>query len=110
FAAAFLAVGDDHLAHGGDAFGVEEHVFGAAKADALGAKAARGAGIQRGFGVGADFHAAGLVGPAHDRGKIARHFRLHGGHGAQNDFTRAAVNGDDVTGFDHMAAHTHGVF
>jgi hypothetical protein len=39
------AAGQDHLAHGGDAVAVKEHVLGAAKADALGAEGARGAGI-----------------------------------------------------------------
>ena len=34
--------GDDHLAHGGDAVGLEEHVLGARQADALGAEAQRG--------------------------------------------------------------------
>ena len=40
-AAALGIVGQDHLAHGDDAVGVEEHVLGAAEADALGAEAAR---------------------------------------------------------------------
>ena len=34
-------VGEDHLAHGGDALLVEEHVLGAAEADALGAEGLR---------------------------------------------------------------------
>ena len=38
-APAFGVVGQDHLAHGDDAVGVEEHVLGAAEADALGAEA-----------------------------------------------------------------------
>ncbi len=63
-AAAVLLVGEDHLAHGDDAVGVEEHVLGAAEADALGAEIARGAGIERGLGIGAHLHAAELVGPA----------------------------------------------
>ena len=44
------------MAH--DAVGIEEHVLGAAEADAFGAEIARGAGIERGFGIGAHFHAA----------------------------------------------------
>ena len=34
-----LAVGQDHLAHGDDALGLEEHMLGAAEPDALGAEA-----------------------------------------------------------------------
>ena len=40
-AAPLLVVGADHLAHGQDAVGLEEHVLGAAEADALGAELAR---------------------------------------------------------------------
>ena len=39
---ACLVVGQDHLAHGEDALVLEEHVLGAAQADALGAELARG--------------------------------------------------------------------
>ena len=39
--AAGEVVGEDHLAHGVDALGLEEHVLGAAEADALGAERAR---------------------------------------------------------------------
>jgi hypothetical protein len=39
-AAARLVVGQDHLAHGDDAVALEEHVLGAAEADALGAELA----------------------------------------------------------------------
>ena len=55
-APAALVARHDHLAHRADALGIEEHVLGAAQADALGAELARGLGVQRGFGVGA--HAA----------------------------------------------------
>ena len=40
-AAALLVIGQDHLAHGDDAVGFEEHMFGAAEADAFGAEFAR---------------------------------------------------------------------
>ena len=40
-AAARLVVGEDHLAHRDDAVALEEHVLGAAEADALGAEVAR---------------------------------------------------------------------
>ncbi len=56
-AAARLVVGEDHLAHRDDAVALEEHVLGAAEADALGAEAARGARVERRVGVGAHLHA-----------------------------------------------------
>ena len=46
-AAALDGLGHDHLAHGDDALAVEEHMLGAAEPDALGAEAARRAGIER---------------------------------------------------------------
>ena len=55
--ALLLGVGEDHLAHGRDAVGLEEHVLGAAQADALGAERHSLLGIARGVGVGA--HLAG---------------------------------------------------
>ena len=46
-AAAGLVLGEDHLADVGDPLGIEEHVLGAAQADALGAELARGAAVVR---------------------------------------------------------------
>ena len=56
---------------GGDALGVEEHVLGAAQADALGAELAGHAAVGGRVGIGADLHAAELVGPGHERGEVA---------------------------------------
>ena len=75
-AAARLVVGEDHLAHRDDAVALEEHVLGAAQADAFRAEIARGLGVERRLGVGAHLHAAHLVGPAHQRGELARQLRL----------------------------------
>ena len=47
-------VGADHLADGGDTVSLEEHMLGAAEADALGAELDRLRGIVRVIGVGAD--------------------------------------------------------
>jgi hypothetical protein len=46
-------LGEDHLAHGEDAALLEEHVLGAAKADALGAEGERLARVGRRVGIGA---------------------------------------------------------
>ena len=71
-AAALLVVRQDHLAHREDAVGVEEHVLGAAEPDALGAELERDARIVRRVGIGAHLELAHLVGPAHQRGELAR--------------------------------------
>jgi hypothetical protein len=46
-------VGQDHLAHRVDAVALEEHVLGAAQADALGPEGPGHSGVVRGVGVGA---------------------------------------------------------
>ncbi len=71
-AAAFLSLGEDHLAHGKDAALLEKHMLGAAEPDALGTEGARLARIIRRVGVGADLHAADAVGPCHQRGEVIR--------------------------------------
>ena len=75
-ATALLVVGENHLAHRHDPLAVEEHVLGAAKADAFGAERAGGARVRRGLGVGA--HLIRLtIRPGHERREIAGHLRLH---------------------------------
>ena len=61
-------VGQDHLAHRLDLALAEEHVLGAAEADALGAEGQRRAALIRLIGVGAHAHPAGLVRPGHELG------------------------------------------
>ena len=65
-------VGEDHLAHRVDAVALEEHVLGAAEADALGAELARDLARRRGVSALArTFRRADLVGPAHQRRELA---------------------------------------
>ena len=59
-----LGLGQDHLLHGGQAVGLEEHVLGAGQADALGAEAAGALRVHRVVGVGPHAQRAQLVGPA----------------------------------------------
>jgi hypothetical protein len=101
-AAAGFVFGQDHLAHGGNAPGLEEHVLGAAQADAFGAELAGDLAIERGFGVGAHFHAAVLVGPDHQRGEIADQFGFHHRHFAGHDLAGRTVERDQVA-FGHFA-------
>ena len=103
-AAAGFGVGDDHLADRQDALRVEEHVLGAAEADAFGAELAGGFGVHRGFGVGAHAHAAVLVGPFHQGAEIAGHRRLDHRDGADEDLAGGAVQGDRLAGADELAA------
>ena len=74
-AAALLVVGEDHLAHRADAVGIEEHVLGAAEADAFGAELERDARVVRRVGIGAHLQLAHLVGPAHQRARTRRRAR-----------------------------------
>ena len=59
-----LVLGQDHALHDGQALLLEEHVLGAAQADALRAEAARALGVPGVVGVGPHLQAAELVGPA----------------------------------------------
>ncbi len=103
-AAAFLVVGEDHLAHRDDALALEEHMLGAAEPDALGAETARGAGVERRLGVGAHLHAAHLVGPFHQRGEIAGQLRLHHRDRAGEHLAGRAVDGHHVALLECLAA------
>ena len=61
----------DHLTDGGDTVSLEEHVLGAAQADALGAELHGLLGIAGVIRVGADLHLAVLVSPSHDAAELA---------------------------------------
>ena len=67
-------LGQDHAAHDRQAVLAEEHVLGAAQADALGAEAAGVGGIGAVVGVGPhrQLALADLVGPAEDRLELGR--------------------------------------
>ena len=86
----------DHLAHRDDAVCLEEHVLGAAKADALGAEFPGGARIGRRIGIGAYAGLSNLVSPAHEHGEIAGEFRLDHRHFALQYLTGRTVYRDDV--------------
>ena len=97
-------VGADHLAERRDAALREEHVLGAAEADALGAQLARLLGVARRVRVRADLQAAELVGPRHDAAELARDRGVHGGDDAVVDVAGAAVDGDPVALAERLAA------
>ena len=102
--ALFDGVGADHLAERGDTVGFEEHVLGAAEADALGAQLAGLLRVARGVGVGADTQAAVLVGPAHDAAKVAGNGGVNGRDDAVVDLAGGAVDGDEIAFVERLAA------
>src|SRR6185436_1167253 len=71
-------------------------MLGAAEADALGPEVPRGAGVQRGVGVGADMELSHLVGPDHELPELPAERRRDSGHRAEEDLAGAAVKRDDV--------------
>jgi hypothetical protein len=97
-------LGDDHLADGADAVGLEEHVLGAAEADALGAEGGRLRGVVRRVGVGADLQAAELVRPAHDAAEVAGDAGRGGLDLLAVDVAGGAVDGEVVALFKQPAA------
>ena len=92
-----------------DAVLAEEHVLGAAQADALGAELAGLGGVGRGVGVGADLQLAALVGPAHQRGEVAGHGRGDGRHLADHHVAGRAVDGDELAGLHRLAGDGDGL-
>jgi hypothetical protein len=61
-----VVLGEDHLAHGVDAVAFEEHVLGAAEADAGRAEGDGVGGLLGIVGVGADLEAGGLASTSHE--------------------------------------------
>ena len=103
-AAGLLVVGEDHLAHGADAALVEEHVLGAAQADAFRPEPHGDAGVVGRVGIGANLELAHLVGPAHQGGEFARQRRLLHGDLAGQHLAGRAVDGDDLALLERYAA------
>jgi hypothetical protein len=95
-AAALLAVGQDHLANRGDPRGIEEHVLGAAQADALGAEFARGAAIVRGLGIGADARRRTLSAQTMSVPKSPTSSAALVGTWPEHHLAGRAVDGDDL--------------
>ena len=104
-AAPGLVFGQDHLAHGGDPPGIEEHMLGPAQPDALRAELPRGAAIGRGFGVGPHFHPAVLIGPSHQHPEIADQFRLDRRHVPGHHLARGAIKRDLIALFELARAN-----
>ena len=96
-------LGQDHGPHRIDATGLEEHMLGAAQADALGPQFPGFGGILGGFGVGAHPQAAVLVGPGQQGLEVIAGTGLGLGNIAQHDLAGGAVQGDDIAAPDDHA-------
>ena len=95
--ALFHRLSADHFAERADAGGVEEHMLGAAQADALRAEGGRLLRVLGGVGVGAHAHGLILIGQLHDPAEIAA--VGVGGHGGDQfavDIAGGAVQGQLV--------------
>ena len=104
-AAAGLVARHDHLPHRADALGVEEHVLGAAQADALGAELARRLGVERRFGVGAHAQAARRRPPSPSAWRNRRTWLGSIiGDRADEHLAGGAVEGDGLAGAHGLAA------
>ena len=117
--------GQNHLAHGVNPVAAEEHVFGAAEADARRAKRGGVGRLLRLVGVGAHLHPGHLRAPAHELGEhlIGRavlgierfldeyldDFRRGGRELAGIDFAGSAVDGEEVAFLVSHAVHGHGL-
>ena len=96
--------GADHLAEFVDPALAEEHVLGAAKADALRAERSRLLGVLGRIGIRSDAERLILVRKLHDAAEIAGvGVGGNGGNEAVVDVARGAVKGEDVAFLEHLA-------
>ena len=120
----FNVFGQDHLAHRINAIAFEEHVLGAAQADAGCAEGHGVGGLLRCVGVGAHLHPRSFAAPIHE---LAEHqvrraflssqrfldqhlddFRRRRRELAGIDFTCRTVDGDGIALPENLTVHTHG--
>ena len=90
--AGLLRLREDHLAHRADAVSLEEHVLGAAEANAFGPEVAGPQRVRRRVRVGADTDGAILVRPLHHLAKVAGHLGLDRPDRAGHHLAGAAVD------------------
>ena len=99
------AGGEDHLLHRQDSRRLEEHVLGAAQADALGPELPRHPRVLRRVHVRAHLDRAQPVGPAHELGESAAELRHHRRQAAQHHLALRAVEGDLIAGAQGASIH-----
>ena len=108
-AALFFGGRDDHLAHMNDPLWIEEHVLGAAEADALAAEIAGGAGVERGLRVGPHLQGAEFVHPLHQLAEITGQLGLDLGNLALENLTAGTVQRDHVAFLENDTAGGQGL-
>ncbi|CAB4809331.1 unannotated protein [freshwater metagenome] len=102
----FGSVGENHLANHWQTVGRQEHVLGAAQADALSAEVARVGGVFASVGVGANakLALANHIGPLEDGVELGWWLGGRQLHCANNHFAGGAVEADDIAFFDNNSA------
>src|SRR5258708_26787504 len=98
------AIGENHLAHGGESLITKEHVLGATEPDALGAKSARHFSIARRVSIGAHPHLAVFVSPLHKFKEILSQPGAHNRYLAEENAAGRAIDRDPFALGDHRAA------
>ena len=100
-AAGLFVAGQNHGLHEGQTVFGEEHVLGAAEADAFGAELAGDFGVARDVGVGAHAElAAELIGPAHELADVVvAEIGFDGFRLAEIDVAGGAVERDEIAFF-----------
>ena len=100
---------EQHLPHGGQAVGVQEHMLGAAQPDAPGAHGQRLTGVGGRVGVGHHPQLAGLVGPPEQHVGLRQVLqpRVHRSQLAGVHLPQRAVHADPVSLPDGMAVAAH---
>ena len=94
----------DHFAEGADPCGIEEHVLGAAKADALRAERRSLLGVLGRICIGSDAERLILVGELHDPAEVAGvGIGGNGGDQAVVNVARGAVQRERVALLEHLA-------
>ena len=109
-AALVFVFGQDHGADMVDASFLEEHVLGAAEADALAAELERGFAVHDGVRVRANAEGAVLVGPLHQRGEFAGEGGLAELGLAEDHVARVCVEGDPIAVADVPSIHAEEFF
>src|SRR5688500_6724416 len=99
----------DHALDGRQPVALEEHVLGAAQADALRTERAGTLSVARIVAVGPDLHATRLVGPAQQDGEVVLVLEasLDGRQLAGEDLAGRAVDADDVAFLDGRRTGAH---
>ena len=102
------SLGGDHLVHGRQSVGTEEHVLGAAQTDSLGAKFTCLGGVGGVVGIGPHTQTSGLVGPGEHLLEVRVDLRGDERQGSSEHLAGGAVQGDGIALLDDGVANREG--